>query len=154
MPESASKKIKFAILGKPFEGKASLPGILQAGSRAAGGVVDPFINENVVQVQAAYELYVPGRGAAVEGEAVSSANQVIALEAADGATIFMRGMLAAHGVTDRTVWVADSFEGVPPPTYPQDEGIVLDRSWLPVLAVSVEKVKRYMAVVEKVRGNT
>lgn len=59
-----------------------------------------------------------------------------------GATIFMRGMLAAHGVTDRTVWVADSFEGVPPPTYPQDEGIVLDKSWLPVLAVSIEKVKR------------
>ena len=26
-----------------------------------------------------------------------------------GATIFMRGVLKAHGVTDRTVWVADSF---------------------------------------------
>ena len=30
-----------------------------------------------------------------------------------GATIFMRAILAAHGVTDRTVWVADSFEGLP-----------------------------------------
>ncbi|GAA1970076.1 TylF/MycF/NovP-related O-methyltransferase [Microbacterium deminutum] len=28
-----------------------------------------------------------------------------------GSTIFMRGVLKAHGVTDRTVWVADSFEG-------------------------------------------
>jgi Macrocin-O-methyltransferase (TylF) len=32
-----------------------------------------------------------------------------------GATIFMRAMLKAHGVTDRIVWVADSFEGLPEP---------------------------------------
>ena len=32
-----------------------------------------------------------------------------------GATIFMRAMLKARGVTDRTVWVADSFEGLPEP---------------------------------------
>lgn len=32
-----------------------------------------------------------------------------------GATIFMRGVLKAHGVTDRKVWVADSFEGLPAP---------------------------------------
>jgi O-methyltransferase len=40
-----------------------------------------------------------------------------------GSVIFMRGMLRARGVTDRTVWVADSFEGLPPPNlelYPQD----------------------------------
>lgn len=30
-----------------------------------------------------------------------------------GASIFMRGILKAHGVTDRRVWVADSFEGLP-----------------------------------------
>jgi O-methyltransferase len=30
-----------------------------------------------------------------------------------GSTIFMRGILKAHGVTDRLVWVADSFEGFP-----------------------------------------
>ncbi len=30
-----------------------------------------------------------------------------------GATIFMRAALKANGVTDRTVWVADSFEGLP-----------------------------------------
>lgn len=30
-----------------------------------------------------------------------------------GACIFMRGMLKAHGVTNRRVWVADSFEGLP-----------------------------------------
>lgn len=32
-----------------------------------------------------------------------------------GTTIFMRGMLAALGCTDRRVWVADSFEGLPEP---------------------------------------
>lgn len=30
-----------------------------------------------------------------------------------GTTIYMRAILAAHGVSDRTVWVADSFEGLP-----------------------------------------
>lgn len=39
-----------------------------------------------------------------------------------GSVIFMRGMLQARGVTDRNVWVADSFQGLPPPSaeYPQD----------------------------------
>lgn len=42
-----------------------------------------------------------------------------------GATIFMRAILKAHNVTDRRVWVADSFEGLPTPNpekYPRDEG--------------------------------
>ena len=40
-----------------------------------------------------------------------------------GATIMMRGVLAAHEVTDRRVWVCDSFQGLPQPdveTYPAD----------------------------------
>ncbi len=32
-----------------------------------------------------------------------------------GACILMRGILAARGVTDRRVWVADSFQGLPTP---------------------------------------
>jgi len=42
-----------------------------------------------------------------------------------GAGILMRGVLAAHGITDRTIWVADSFAGLPtadPETYPADAG--------------------------------
>lgn len=42
-----------------------------------------------------------------------------------GACIFMRGFLQAYGITDRTVWVADSFEGLPAPDperYPADRG--------------------------------
>lgn len=32
-----------------------------------------------------------------------------------GATIFMRGILGAYGISNRKVWVADSFEGLPSP---------------------------------------
>jgi len=59
-----------------------------------------------------------------------------------GATIFMRAILKAHGVVDRTVWVADSFEGLPRPNeaqYPQDKGDVLHS--YRELAVSLEQVK-------------
>ena len=40
-----------------------------------------------------------------------------------GCAIFMRGILAAHGVGDKKVWLADSFSGVPEPDaarYPLD----------------------------------
>ena len=59
-----------------------------------------------------------------------------------GATIFMRGVLKAYGVTDRTVWVADSFEGLPAPdikAYP------LDQRWVSsagMIAVDIDTVRR------------
>jgi O-methyltransferase len=41
-----------------------------------------------------------------------------------GAVMLMRGVLAAYGVTNRTVWVADSFQGLPtPPANSVDEGM-------------------------------
>jgi hypothetical protein len=46
-----------------------------------------------------------------------------------GATIFMRGVLKAYGVTDRKVWVADSFAGLPKPDgkrYPTDRWVRFD----------------------------
>jgi O-methyltransferase len=42
-----------------------------------------------------------------------------------GACIFMRGILRTYGVTDRKVWLADSFVGLPKPdesTFPADKG--------------------------------
>ncbi|MFN0085045.1 MAG: TylF/MycF family methyltransferase [Blastocatellia bacterium] len=66
-----------------------------------------------------------------------------------GATIFMRALLKAHGVEDRIVWVADSFEGVPSPNhsqFPQDFG-----SFYHVfsdLAVSLEQVRANFAAYE------
>ena len=59
-----------------------------------------------------------------------------------GATIFMRAVLKAYGVTDRYVWVADSFEGLPPPdegNYPPDAGDRLHEAR--ELAISLERVK-------------
>lgn len=43
-----------------------------------------------------------------------------------GASIFMRGMLKAYRVTDRIVYLADSFAGLPIPDvdrYPEDKGL-------------------------------
>jgi hypothetical protein len=55
-----------------------------------------------------------------------------------GTTIFMRAILAAYGVTDRTVWVADSFEGLPVPASESDGA---DFSGIPILAVSLDQVR-------------
>lgn len=60
-----------------------------------------------------------------------------------GSTIFMRAILKAHGVKNRRVWVADSFEGLPPPNtekFPEDEGDELYTK--EVLSVSLEEVKK------------
>jgi Macrocin-O-methyltransferase (TylF) len=60
-----------------------------------------------------------------------------------GAVILMRAVLKAHGVHDRVVWAADSFEGLPAPNterYPQDA----DADWhlRPLTEVSVDHVRR------------
>lgn len=60
-----------------------------------------------------------------------------------GTTIFMRALLSAFGVTDRTVWVADSFEGIPqgdPEKYPGDELAPLHR-YNDVFGVPLETVQ-------------
>lgn len=60
-----------------------------------------------------------------------------------GASIYMRALLAAHGITDRRVWVVDSFAGLPPPNaadYPADRGDRLHE--FDYLAVPLDEVKR------------
>jgi hypothetical protein len=60
-----------------------------------------------------------------------------------GASIFLRGVLKAHSVPDRRVWVADSFEGLPAPSpdkFPADAGS--DLHTFEYLAVPLEEVKR------------
>ncbi|MBT9547157.1 MAG: class I SAM-dependent methyltransferase [Candidatus Sericytochromatia bacterium] len=59
-----------------------------------------------------------------------------------GAGIFMAGFLKAHGISERKLWLADSFEGLPPPNfrrYPResDMGLHLVKH----LAVSLEEVR-------------
>jgi len=73
-----------------------------------------------------------------------------------GSAIYMRAVLAAHDVSDRTVWVADSFEGLPTPAsdgHPIDLGYDMDG--FAGLAVSIDQVKanfaRYGLLDEHVR---
>jgi hypothetical protein len=68
-----------------------------------------------------------------------------------GASIFMRAVLKAYGVTDRIVWVADSFEGLPAPDpelYPLEakvqSGPVMQKSYRN-FAVGLEEVQRNFA---------
>ena len=60
-----------------------------------------------------------------------------------GACILMRAVLNAYQVTDRRVWVADSFQGVPPPdlqSYPADAGSTFHT--FKELSVPLETVRR------------
>ena len=66
-----------------------------------------------------------------------------------GATIFMRAMLKALDVSDRTVWVADTFEGLPEP----------DAEKFPVEAkthhgsVMKKAYNHFAAELDEVKGN-
>jgi O-methyltransferase len=72
-----------------------------------------------------------------------------------GGTILMRGLLAAHGVTDRVVWVVDSFAGFPPARLPQDGTLDYTAIMRSDEAISLEEVKalfeRYGLLDDQVR---
>jgi hypothetical protein len=57
-----------------------------------------------------------------------------------GAVVLMQGYSAIYGM-DRTVWAADSFQGLPKPSKPQDEGYDFSSDVVPVLAISEEEVR-------------
>jgi O-methyltransferase len=63
-----------------------------------------------------------------------------------GATILMRAILKVRGITDRVVWAADSFQGLPKPDpgrYPLDTN---DEHWTHgTLAVGIDEVKSNFA---------
>ncbi len=73
-----------------------------------------------------------------------------------GAAIMMRGVLKAHGIDDRTVWAADSFEGLPKPDperFPADAadlGYQADELKIPVAEVR-NNFARYKLFDEQVR---
>ncbi|MEU9164285.1 TylF/MycF family methyltransferase [Streptomyces sp. NPDC048424] len=74
-----------------------------------------------------------------------------------GVCIFARGYLKAHGITDRTVWLADSFEGIPDTGeegHPMDREMALHRS-NHVLGVGADTVRenfgRYGLLDDQVR---
>jgi hypothetical protein len=72
-----------------------------------------------------------------------------------GATIFMRALLKAYNVTGRSVWVADSFEGLPRPDaerFPLEartqQGPVMQKAYKN-LAVGLEEVQRNFRAYEQ-----
>lgn len=74
-----------------------------------------------------------------------------------GVCILARGILKAHGITDRTVWVADSFEGIPEvgaDGHPLDQVLGLHRA-NDTLGVSEQTVRdnfaRYGLLDDQVR---
>lgn len=72
-----------------------------------------------------------------------------------GSAIYMKGCLTAWGMSDRLVWVADSFEGLPVPSVPQDAGYDYSVSKVPILAITLEEVqenfRRYDLLDDKVK---
>jgi O-methyltransferase len=63
-----------------------------------------------------------------------------------GTVIMMRGVLKAHGINDRTVFAADSFQGLPEPDperFPADSGDI--NYTAAELAVSIDEVKGNLA---------
>lgn len=60
-----------------------------------------------------------------------------------GACIFLRALLAAQREQARKVWLADSFQGLPPPEHPIDAGSAFHL--VPELAVSLDDVRRNFA---------
>jgi O-methyltransferase len=73
-----------------------------------------------------------------------------------GATIMMNAVLEAYGISDRLVWVADSFRGLPRPNparYPHDKG--LDFADFTELSVPLEDVqanfRKYDLLNERVK---
>ena len=67
-----------------------------------------------------------------------------------GATIFMRAILATYGVQDRTVWVADSFAGFPPPSGDEPDLQRWDQLAVPLSTVR-ENFERFGLMDDQVR---
>ncbi|HVU23768.1 MAG TPA: TylF/MycF/NovP-related O-methyltransferase [Opitutus sp.] len=59
-----------------------------------------------------------------------------------GSCMLVKALFQRHGVNDRTIWLADSFRGLPPPR-DRDDGD--DLSGFEQLAVSAEQVRRNFA---------
>jgi hypothetical protein len=58
-----------------------------------------------------------------------------------GAAIFMRALQVAYGHPERKTWLADSFQGLPVPTNPADEGYDFSEERQPWLAFGLRAVQ-------------
>ena len=88
---SDAETVEIALQGREIKGKeAMLPRLLQDVTRAAGGAPDPFVSDQVVAVEAVYDLSQAARGEGAEATASPPGNRLLALEATDGTTLFIR----------------------------------------------------------------
>jgi len=58
-----------------------------------------------------------------------------------GSCILMKAVLAANTVSERKVWVVDSFAGLPAPSHAEDTAYDMSREKFPFLAVSLDQVR-------------
>ena len=70
-----------------------------------------------------------------------------------GGCIFMTGYCRLHGMEDRRIFVADSFDGLPKPSDPQDRGFDLSKEKFPELAVSLDTVQENFTAYDLDRPN-
>ncbi|HJV25245.1 MAG TPA: CHAT domain-containing protein [Aromatoleum sp.] len=83
-----SNNIQFHLPGAARE-TPTLPPALKAGSRGAAPLADPFL-DGVVHVEAAYTLSALGRDAGPTASPRVARANLVALEATDGSTVFIR----------------------------------------------------------------
>lgn len=62
-----------------------------------------------------------------------------------GASIYLRALQHALGEPGRRTWVADSFQGLPPPRLEEEAGLDLTESRFPWLAISEAQVREHFA---------
>ena len=72
------------------QSRKTLPSLLKSATRSTVAGEDRFVNEKVVQVEASFDLSARRRSAGEEETASPEAHQLIALEAEDGTTLFIR----------------------------------------------------------------
>lgn len=70
-----------------------------------------------------------------------------------GGCILAAGYLNAYDMDEKRVFVADSFEGLPPPSVAQDQGLDLSKGRFPELAVSENTVRENFAAYGLDRSN-
>ncbi len=70
-----------------------------------------------------------------------------------GAAIFMRALQVAYGQAERRTWLADSFQGLPIPTDPADEGYDLSEARQPWLACDLRAVQDNFRTYELLSEN-
>ena len=137
-PDTAADRY-LDLLERAVSGFLSTTGMKHAGHRAHGRDVPPdaVTMIGLVRLRSLRALAERALADNVPGDFVETGVW------RGGATILMRGVLAAHQVTDRSVWVVDSFAGLP---MPDVERFPVDEFWTPMGG-------RLVATLDDVRAN-